>query len=171
MNSSPERQGQRTAVDHHYLQSSYREKTLEHVFISECLKVLWRRGIYDVEILRSEVDGAGYDIVFQLHETVRHVQLKTSHASAKTSLQKLSGKLEDKPSACAVWIVFDAETLALGPFYWYGSSPGEKISELSKSFPRAKHTKGTARASSWKGRTPTRFQKASLKDSQPSKNS
>jgi hypothetical protein len=132
------------AVDHHYLQSSFREKTLEHIFIGECLKILWRRGIYDVEILRSEVDAAGYDIVFQLRDVIRHVQLKTSHTSAKASRQNLSGKLTQKPSACAVWIVFDADTLALGPFYWYGNAPREQIDDLTTKFPKAKHTKGNS---------------------------
>ena len=77
--------------------------------------------IYDLEILRSEVDAAGYDIVFELRGVVRHVQLKTSHGTAKTARQKLNSKLSEKPSGCAVWIVFDAVTLELGPFYWFGN--------------------------------------------------
>jgi hypothetical protein len=39
---------------------------------------------------------------------------------------------------------FDPETLALGPFYWYGNSPGEKMDDLSKTFHKAKHTKGNS---------------------------
>jgi hypothetical protein len=128
-------------MDHHFLQSSYREKTLEHIFIGECLKALWRRQIYDVEILRSEVDAAGYDIVFELRGIVRHIQLKTSHATAKTAKQNLSRRLMEKPSGCVVWAVFDAHTLALGPFLWYGSEPGKPLADLSY-FPKAKHTKG-----------------------------
>ncbi len=130
-------------MDHHYLQSSYREKTLEHVFVGECLKALWRRGIYDVEVLRSEVDAAGYDIVFELRGVVRHVQLKTSHATARTARQNLNGKLMAKPSGCVIWAVFDADTLALGPFLWYGNEPGTPLADISQ-FPKAKHTKGNS---------------------------
>lgn len=135
----------KAAVEHHYRLSSYREKTLEHVFIAECLKALWRRGIYDTEILRSEVDGAGYDLVFECGGIVRHIQLKSSYVGSKTARQKLNNKLAEKPSGCAIWMQFDPETLALGPFYWFGSPPGRKIKDLSESFHRARHTKGDSR--------------------------
>jgi hypothetical protein len=132
-------------MEHHYRLSSFREKTLEHVFVGECLKALWKRGVYDAEVLRSEVDAAGYDIVLECHGIVRHVQLKSSYIGAKTARQSLNNKLKEKPSGCAIWLQFDPRTLALGPFYWYGNSPGEKIDDLSKTFKKAKHTKGNSK--------------------------
>lgn len=128
-------------AEHHFRQSSYREKTLEHVFIGECLKALWKHKIYDVEILRSEVDAAGYDIIFELRGIVRHIQLKTSHTRAKTAKQNLNAKLMTKPSGYAIWAEFDGDTLALGPFLWYGNEPGKSLPDIS-SFPKAKYTKG-----------------------------
>ena len=130
-------------MEHHFQLSSYREKTLEHVFVGECLKALWRRGIYDIEILRAEVDAAGYDLVFELRGLVRHIQLKSSHSSGRAARQTLNGKLCLKPSGCAIWIVFDADTLALGPFYWFGNGPGKKLYDLND-IPKAKHTRANS---------------------------
>ena len=112
--------------------------------MGECLKALWRRGVYDVAILRSEVDAAGYDIVFECRGVVRHFQLKSSYSGAKTAQQKLSNKLREKRSGCAIWMRFDPVTLILGPFYWYGNPPGRKMDDLSKAFRKAKHTKGNS---------------------------
>lgn len=131
-------------MEHHYRLSSYREKTLAHVFVGECLKALWRRGIYDMEVLRSEVDGAGYDIAFEYLGIFRHIQLKSSYVGSKTARQNLNNKLAEKPSGCAVWMQFDPKTLELGPFYWFGKLPGEPLDDLANYFARAKHTKGNA---------------------------
>ena len=43
--------------------SSAREKVLEHLFVGELLRCLWRRGIRNMEVLRAEVDMGGYDLV------------------------------------------------------------------------------------------------------------
>lgn len=131
-------------MDHHYRQSSYREKTLEHIFVGECLKALWRRGVYDAEVLRSEVDGAGYDVVLEHGGIVRHIQLKASHSAARTARQTLHGNLSTKPGGCAIWVIFNDETLDLGPFYWLGNAPGMPLKEL-REFPRAKRTTGNSK--------------------------
>ena len=131
------------AGTHHSEFSSFREKALEHIFVGECLRALWRRGVYDVEVLRADVDGAGYDIVIEAANILRHIQLKASYSGARTAGQNVHVKLADKPSGCVVWIRFDPETLDLGPFLWFGGLPGEKLPSLDD-FPLAKHTKGNA---------------------------
>ena len=45
--------------------SSAREKVLEHLFVGELLRCLWRRGIRNMEVLRAEVDMGGYDLVVE----------------------------------------------------------------------------------------------------------
>ena len=45
-----------------YLESSFREKLLEHVFVSELLQEAWLGRGQTMEVLRSEVDAAGYDL-------------------------------------------------------------------------------------------------------------
>ena len=129
-------------MDFHSSHSSFREKTLEHVFVGDCLRRLWVRGIPDAEVLRADVDGAGYDIVFEVRGVLRHIQLKASHSSGAAAGQTINGKLATKPSGCVVWIRFD-ENLALGPFYWFGGPPGEPLPSVL-SLKRARHTQANA---------------------------
>jgi hypothetical protein len=111
----------------HYLQSSLREKLLEHLFIGELGRELWKRGRRDVEILRAEIDFAGYDLVLECNGVLRHVQLKSSHLTANTRKVTVHMNLCEKPCGCVVWIKFDEDTLKLGPFLWLGGSPTEKL--------------------------------------------
>lgn len=127
--------------------SSHRENLIEHLFIGEVLRQLWCLGVYDATVLRSEIDAAGYDLVIEVGSIVRHIQLKSSSHSAKTSRQKINIALENKPSGCVVWIRFDPNSMKLGPFHWFGGKPGspmKKISEDVKSYPIAKHSKANS---------------------------
>jgi hypothetical protein len=49
-----------------------------------------------------------------------------------------------KPGGCVVVLVFNPETLELGPFLWFGGSPGQRLPDLDN-YPIAKHTKGDSR--------------------------
>ena len=126
----------------HYAESSSREKLVEHVFLGELLRGLWRRNIRDLEILRPEVDSGGYDFVLECRGVIRHVQLKSSHRDARRAAITANVKLIERPSACILWIYFDADTLLLGPFLWFGGAPGEKIPSLGGKI--ATHTKHNA---------------------------
>jgi len=46
------------------------------------------------------------------------------------------------PSACILWIFFDPHNLSLGPFLWFGSAAGERMSALGEKI--ARHTKPNA---------------------------
>jgi hypothetical protein len=127
----------------HSEKSSYREKLLEHLFIGEVLRHLWCQGVTCAEFLRPEVDSGGYDLVIACNRVIRHVQLKSSFRDASTGRQSVNVRLAEKPSGCVVWVVFDARTLALGPFLWFGGPPGEPLPDISP-YPVARHTKGNA---------------------------
>jgi hypothetical protein len=47
----------------HFLHSTLRERIVEHVFVGDALRRLWQHGVTDVEVLRSEFDAGGYDLV------------------------------------------------------------------------------------------------------------
>ncbi len=128
----------------HTAQSSFREKTLEHIFVGECLRCLWRIGVHNAEVLQADVDGAGYDIVFDVGGVLRHIQLKSSVQDSSTSVQKINRKLAEKPSGCVVWIRFGDESLNLGPFLWFGGAPNRPLPDLGK-FKTAKHTKANTK--------------------------
>ncbi len=125
----------------HTLNSSYREKLIEHLLVGELLKLSWKGGDCELEIAKPEVDNAGYDLIAEQNGFVRHIQLKASHTKAKTSRQRIHVRLGTKPSGCVVWVSFDEETLELGPFYFFGSKPGLPLPSLENARV-ARHTKG-----------------------------
>ena len=127
------------AASAHSTESSLREKIIEHLFLGDLLRCLWRKGVRDIEILRSEVDRDGYDLVLEANGVIRHIQLKASHRLAKTAELDIQVSLQRKPCACVIWIRFDPDSLELGPYLWFGAAPqqrmpplGDKVSRLSK---------------------------------------
>ena len=130
----------------HTEHSSYREKLIEHLFVSELLKISWINGDCQIEVAKPEVDNSGYDVIVEANRVVRHVQLKASYLGGKTSRQKVHVKLGEKPSGCVVWIYFDEETLELGPYLFFGGRPGEPLPSLENA-KIAKHTKGDSTGS------------------------
>lgn len=115
-----------------YLYSSSREALIEHIFIAEVLQESWFGREQTVDVLRSEVDASGYDVVLDCGSVVRHVQLKASVLGGKTSRQTINLRLADKPSGCVVWIVYrerDDHRLDLS-YLWFGGSPGERLPGL-----------------------------------------
>ena len=126
-----------------YLFSSYRERLIEHLFVGEVLRALWLEGIPQVEVLRSEVDGTGYDVVLGCQAITRHVQLKAARIGGKRASVGINLNLAHKPSGCVVWVYFDPKTLQLGPFYWFGGAPGQPLPSVAH-MKVGKHTKGDA---------------------------
>ena len=93
-------------TDADFLHSSFREKLLEHVFVAELLQEVWLGNRQMVEVLRSEVDNSGYDLLLDRGGVIRYVQLKSSRSGAKTSRQTVNNNLADKPGGCVIWLVF-----------------------------------------------------------------
>ena len=129
-------------ADQHFLHSVLRERTIEHLLIGQLLQRLWRYGNTRVEILRSEFDRGGYDLVADAGATVRHIQLKCSRTNAAAAGQTISLNLSQKPSGCVLWIMVDDE-LNFDHFLWYGGLPGEPLPDILK-MPVAKHVKANA---------------------------
>lgn len=120
--------------------SSAREKVLEHLFVGELLRSLWRQGIRNMEVLRAEVDMGGYDLVVEANKVLRYIQLKSSHRTAATANVPINVNLEGKPGGCVIWMRFDPETVELGPYLWFGAKPGEPALSLGSKV--ARHSKG-----------------------------
>mgnify|MGYP005672614059 CR=1 FL=1 len=49
-------------TDSHSLHSAFREKTMEYIFVAECLRHLWRAGVFNAEVLRADVDAADAEL-------------------------------------------------------------------------------------------------------------
>jgi hypothetical protein len=89
----------RMAPGHHTTHSSSRQRLIEHLFLAELLRSLWRQGIVECEILRPQVDDAGYDLVIEANRITRHIQLTSSFRGAAAGSVKASLMLRSKPSA------------------------------------------------------------------------
>jgi hypothetical protein len=127
----------------HSLLSSYREMLLEHLFAGEVMRHVWLSGIKRLEILKPQVDDGGYDLVLEGNAVVRHVQLKATFRGSTVARFNVNTGLALKPSGCVVVLLFEPETLELGPFLWFGAKPGDPLPSLT-AYPIAKHTKGNA---------------------------
>lgn len=112
-------------TDAHYTHSTLRERIAEHIFVGDALRTLWRLGIHDVEVLRSEFDAHGYDLVMARGLLVRHIQFKTGTAK-RPSKVSLARVLAEKPSGCVIWIRLDQD-LNMGPYFWFGGTPGQPL--------------------------------------------
>jgi hypothetical protein len=113
-----------------HLNSTLREKIVEHMFIAGVLCILWRRGVRDVEVLRSEFDASGYDLVLSQGKIVRHIQLKSTVLGGRNRNAGVHRSLANKASGCVVWIYID-DALHFREFYFFGGSRGEPLPNIS----------------------------------------
>lgn len=130
-------------MDQHFLNSSFREKLIEHLLIGELLKISWAKRDCSLEVAKPGVDNLGYDIIAEENGILRHIQLKAAHSKATTPSQKVHSALANKPSGCMVWVYFNEESLALGPFLYFGGGAGKPLPDISQ-FKVAKHSKANA---------------------------
>ncbi|MCX4164840.1 MULTISPECIES: hypothetical protein [Paraburkholderia] len=128
--------------DQHYVHSVLRERIVEHVFIGDALRRLWQHGITDVELLRSEFDAGGYDLVMSYGTIVRHIQFKAMVVGGSRASITASLNLMQKPSGCILWIVV-TPALDVQSYLWFGNLPGQPLPDL-REMRIAKHAKATA---------------------------
>jgi hypothetical protein len=125
--------------------SSYREQLVEYLFLSELLQDAWLRRAQRIDVLRSDVDAAGYDLVASCNGAVRHIQLKSTVAGGKTATQHLHTALASHASGCVVWLVLEhggGNRLECS-FLTFGGEAGERLPALDR-FKVARHAKGNS---------------------------
>ena len=122
--------------------SSLREQALGHRFLAELLSLMWREGRRDIDVLKSEVDRAGYDIVLEANGIIRHAQLKSSFIGSKVREVSVNTKLLAKPGGCVIWLEFDSHSLALKTYLWFGGSAGSALPDLGSKISR--HSKANS---------------------------
>ncbi len=87
--------------------SLLREKFVEHRFISDVLERLWRYGYYDVEVLHSESDNAGYDLVMTCNRVTSYIQLKSIIKTSRNTRHKIHARLAEKQNALVVLAILE----------------------------------------------------------------
>jgi hypothetical protein len=130
------------ATSAHSFDSSLREQALVHLFLGQLLAFMWRNGRRDIEVLKSEVDRGGYDVVLESNGIIRHIQLKSSFRGSKVREVDVSTKLLRKPGGCVLWLEFDRESLAIEGYYWFGGKAGMALPDLGLRV--ARHSKGNS---------------------------
>jgi hypothetical protein len=107
--------------------STLRESLVEHMFLAEILQEAWFVREQQVEVLKAEVDAFGYDLVLECNGILRHVQLKASEDTGRTSRQTINTTLESKSGSCIVWIVLkripEIHRLEMTYLFFGGATP------------------------------------------------
>lgn len=133
----------------YYKHSTFFEQMTEHVFISEILQEAWFRYGKIIEVLRSEIDASGYDIVLACNGFTRYIQLKTSKPNSQKSSQSINIVLSEKPSGCVIWILREepkkecVEQRMKLSYLFFGDEPGKPLASLEH-FRVGKHTKANS---------------------------
>lgn len=131
-----------SASDYHAQHSVLRERIVEHLFVADVLQRLWQMKVRDVELLRSEIDAGGYDLVFGSRTGLRYVQLKATLSGGATRKVKVNLKLAGRPGGCVIWILI-ADDLNFQGFRWLGGDPGEPLPPID-GLKVARHSKGNS---------------------------
>ncbi len=92
-------------TDPHYL-----EKVMEHVFLGRLLEECWFRRGRVVEVMRAEVDAAGFDLILEVDGVVRHVQLKATKKGGSTKFVDVNRRLAARQGGCIVWMEYEASS-------------------------------------------------------------
>ena len=121
--------------------SSPREKVLEYRFLADVTAELYRRGVV-FDVLRSDVDALGHDLVIEANGIIRHIQLKTTYCGGKSARVTSNIRLATRPSGCLIWMIYDPHTLDITAFRWFGGVPGAALPDLGTRV--AKHSRGNA---------------------------
>ena len=106
-----------------------REKILEHRLLSDLAVLMLRQGV-EMDVLRSEFDAQGHDVVLEALGVMRHVQLKATVEGGKASGVIINPRLSFKRSGCVVWMNYDRHTLDITSYRCLGGSPGSQLSSL-----------------------------------------
>ncbi len=116
------------------------EEYLEYCLLAELCRIAWQRKLR-LEVLRAHTDQGGYDILLEVGNLARHVQLKATYVGGKTTRQKINSALEKKSGGCVIWMFYDQTTLQFRHFLWFGErDPRKPPPGLGNSV--ARHTKG-----------------------------
>lgn len=121
-----------------YEVSVFREKMLLHFFLTDIYQHFWLERNDSLEILHSEIDNFGYDIVVSANGKTRHIQLKSLHSGSATSHFKINERLATKEGGCVIiqeYSELNSSIVVVYHFFEATKLEGYKI---------AKHTKANA---------------------------
>ena len=119
--------------------SSLIEKTLEYHLAGAIASELLLRG-RTFELLRTDCDRDGHDLVIWANGITRHIQLKSQIAGGRSREVTAQTALTRRSSACIIWMTYDPTTLRPCASRFFGGAPGERIPALGSKI--AVHSRG-----------------------------
>ena len=91
-------------ANQHFTHSTLRERVVEHVFVGEALRTLWRRGVFHVEVRRLDSMRTATTSSWCTGRTnARHIQFKTGTGKRPGEVS-VGQALATKASGCVIWI-------------------------------------------------------------------
>jgi hypothetical protein len=101
--------------------STFFENLLEHRFLFDLRRELVLREIPQLlNVLKSDVDAFGFDLVLSVGSRSLHVQMKTRSGNPPANPYVLSEGLWRLPNSCVIWMLYDAELLEPSSYYVLG---------------------------------------------------
>jgi hypothetical protein len=130
--------------------SLFFESLIEHCFISEIMMYGYYSFNKEINVLHSDIDNSGYDVVFDFEHNgqrkSRFIQLKQSQMDSSTRKQNLNLDLLNYPNPCIVWIKheYNINHCELNfEYYFWGNEIDKPVPDIS-AYKVAKTTKADA---------------------------
>lgn len=78
------------------------EKMLLHIFLADIYQSFWLARNDTLEVLHSEIDNFGYDIVISANGKTRYIQLKSLTSGGSRSTFEINERLSTKEGGCVI---------------------------------------------------------------------
>lgn len=112
--------------------SSYVENVLRHAMIGAIAGAQWARDpLSCLQILNSEVDDSGFDIVLALDARARYIQLKQTHAEKTPPHVSVCLSCSSMPGSCVILVAHNLHDLSIAHFRFFGSTPDCPMPDIS----------------------------------------
>ena len=117
------------------------EQVLEYRFLAAVTAGLLSRG-QRFEVLRGDFDLDGHDVAIEAGGIFRHIQLKCMVDTGASRRVQINTRLAAKPSGSIVWMSYDAASLEITRWRWFGGEPGQSLGDLGERV--AKHSRANS---------------------------
>lgn len=108
--------------------SSYVENVLTHSMISALAGDLWRRDPeIRMDILRTEVDESGFDLVLTMSGLARYIQIKQVNSEGRNKNFSVRADFALMPGSCVVVIVHRDSDLHIEGYRFFGAAPNKAM--------------------------------------------
>lgn len=111
--------------------SSYVENVLTHSMISSLAGDLWRRDPeVRMDILRTEVDESGFDLVLTMSGQGRYIQIKQVNSEGRNKNFSVRADFALMPGSCVVVIVHRDSDLSIEGYRFFGAALNKPMSSV-----------------------------------------